>query len=102
MENNQQAPMDYERPGVPPETPPTIDPQADAQAAAALTQADGDSDFPGNSPDEVEPGEGGDTDMPGRGAPEQEPPSPSIDQPGDTPAEWPEQPIAPSETPPPD
>jgi hypothetical protein len=102
MENSQQAPMDYERPDVPPATPPTIDDHADAQAAAELARADGDSDYPGRTPDEVQPGEGGDTDIPDRGAPEQQPPSPDIDQPGESPAEMPEPPSVPGEMPPPD
>ncbi|MGV3556142.1 MAG: hypothetical protein ACO1OD_12900 [Croceibacterium sp.] len=102
MENKQQQPMDYERPTVPPATPPTIDGNADAQAAAELAKPGGDSDFPGQTPAEVQPDEGGDTDYPGRGAPEQQPDEGDIDHPGETPQEMPAQPEMPSEAPPPD
>lgn len=102
MQNNQQQPMDYERPTVPPATPPVIDGHADAEAAAELSQANGDSDFPGQSPPEVQPGEGGDTDIPDRGAPEQQPGQGDTDHPGESPSEVPAQPEMPSEAPPPD
>lgn len=101
MENSQQSPQDYERPAIPPGTPPTVDSRADAEAAAAQTLPNGDSDYPGNRPDEVQPG-GGDIDQPDRGNPEQQPPSPDIDQPGESPAELPEQPETPTQIPPPD
>ena len=102
MENNQQQPMDYERPAAPPATPPTIDPNADAQAAAELAQPNGDSDYPGRTPPEVQPGEGGDTDYPDRGAPEQQPDQGDTAFPGESPSEVPAQPDMPSEAPPPD
>ena len=102
MENKQQQPMDYERPSVPPGTPPTIDRNADAQAAAELAQAGGDSDHPGRTPPEVQPGEGGDTDYPDRGAPEQQPDQGDTTFPGESPSEVPAQPVMPSEAPPPD
>lgn len=95
MENNQQQPMDYER-------PPAIDNSADVQAAAELAKAGGDSDFPGKTPPEVQPDEGGDTDIPQRSPLEEEPGGGDIDQPGESPAEMPAQPANPSETPPPD
>ncbi|WP_305098109.1 hypothetical protein [Croceibacterium aestuarii] len=62
----------------------------------------GDNDYPGKAPPEVQPGEGGDTDNPGRQAPEQQPGQGDNDQPGETPAEVPAQPVMPSEAPPPD
>jgi hypothetical protein len=102
METDQQQASDYQPPTVPPATPPTIDNHADAQAAAELAKADGDSDYPGRTPPEVQPDEGGDTDVPDRGAPEQEPGEGDIDQPGETPQEFPAQPEIPSEAPPPD
>ena len=102
MENSQQQPADYETPAAPPATPPTIDPSADAEAAAELALADGDSDYPGRTPPEVQPGEGGDTDIPGRGAPEQQPDQGDTVNPGETPSEVPAQPEMPSEAPPPD
>jgi hypothetical protein len=86
---------------VPPATPPVIN--AGASASDALrADAGGDSDFPGKSPDEVQPGQG-DFDQPDR-SPEQEVPNPGgdTDRPGQTPAETPAQPDMPRETPPPD
>jgi hypothetical protein len=86
---------------VPPATPPTINDHANADDAMQA-EAGGDSDFPGKSPDEIQPGQG-DFDSPGR-SPEQEVPDRGgdIDQPGRGPAETPSQPDMPSEAPPPD
>ena len=77
---------------VPPATPPMINDNASALDAASLPGRDGDSDFPGRNPDEIEPQQP-DFDQPSR-SPEQEVPGPGGDtvQPGQTPAETPPQP----------
>jgi hypothetical protein len=101
METGQQAAAQFGGRTVPPATPPTIN--AGASASDAIRAGPGgDSDFPGQSPDEIQPGQG-DFDRPGR-SPEQEVPDQGgdIDQPGQTPAETPSQPDMPSEAPPPD
>lgn len=101
MENRQQEAEQFGGRTVPPATPPTINDNASA-SAAMRANAGGDSDFPGNSPDEVQPGQG-DFDQPNR-SPEQEVPDQGgdFDQPSRGPAETPSQPEMPSEAPPPD
>ena len=101
MENRQQEAEQFGGRTVPPATPPTINDNASARDAMRA-DAGGDSDFPGKSPDEIQPGQG-DFDQPGR-SPEQEVPDQGgdIDQPGRGPAETPSQPDMPSEAPPAD
>ena len=101
MENHQQEAEQFGGRTVPPATPPTINSGASA-SDAVRADAGGDSDFPGKSPDEVQPGQG-DFDQPDR-SPEQEVPDQGgdIDQPGRGPAETPAQPDRPSEAPPAD
>ena len=101
MQNQQQEAEQFGGRTVPPATPPTINDNASASEAITAS-AGGDSDFPGKSPDEVQPGQG-DFDQPGR-SPEQEVPGHGgdLDQPGQGPAETPAQPDMPSEAPPPD
>ena len=101
MENHLQEAVQFGGRTVPPATPPTINASASA-SDAMRADAGGDSDFPGQSPDEVQPGQG-DFDRPDR-SPEQEVPSPGHDndQPGRGPAETPSQPDMPREAPPPD
>jgi hypothetical protein len=101
MENHQQEAEQFGGRTVPPATPPTINGNASAKDAMRA-DAGGDSDFPGKSPDEVQPGQG-DFDQPDR-SPEQEVPNPGgdNDQPGGTPQETPAQPAVPRENPPPD
>ena len=102
MEIGQQEAEQFGGRTVPPATPPTINSGASASDAAARTSAGGDSDFPGGSPDEVQPGQG-DFDQPSR-SPEQEVPDQGgdSDQPGATPPETPAQPSVPGESPSPD
>ena len=102
MEMPQQEAESFGGRTVPPATPPTINANANAGDAATRADAGGDSDFPGRSPDEVQPGQG-DFDQPDR-SPEQEVPDRGgdIDQPGRGPAETPSQPDMPREAPPPD
>ena len=101
MENHQLEAEQFGGRTVPPATPPTINQNASAHDAIRAS-AGGDSDFPGRSPDEIQPGQG-DTDQPGR-SPEQEVPDQGgdVDQPGRGPAETPSQPDMPSEAPPAD
>ena len=101
MENHQQEAEQFGGRTVPPATPPTINANASA-SDATRADAGGDSDFPGKSPDEIQPGQG-DFDQPGR-SPEQEVPDQGddIDQPGRGPAETPSQPDMPTEAPPAD
>jgi len=101
MENHLQEAVQFGGRTVPPATPPTINGGASA-ADAMRADAGGDSDFPGQGPDEVQPGQG-DFDRPDR-SPEQEVPSPGhdTDQPGRGPAETPSQPDMPREAPPSD
>ena len=101
MENRQQEAEQFGGRTVPPATPPTINANASARDAMQ-SDAGGDSDFPGRSPDEVQPGQG-DFDRPGR-SPEQEVPDQGgdFDRPGQSPAETPSQPDMPSEAPSPD
>ena len=84
----------YDTPDTPPATPPTIDPDADPVSAAELAEdRAGDTDEPGQTPDEIVPDEGdltnpthpdeieieqGDTDEPGK-----VPASPEIQMPPD-------------------
>jgi hypothetical protein len=77
---------------VPPATPPVINDNASARDAAGRSGPNGDSDFPGRNPDEIEPQQP-DFDQPER-SPEQEVPGPGgdTDQPGRAPAETPPQP----------
>lgn len=102
MEKHQQEAEEFGGRMVPPATPPMINRNASAEDAATRPDEDGDSDFPGRNPDEVEPGQG-DFDEPDR-SPEQEVPDrgDDIDQPGTTPEETPPQPDMPREAPPPD
>ena len=81
-ENERYSENDYETGHVPPATPPVVDGVVSASEARNHTKADGDSDFPGDSPpetpapdgdtvnpgtpDEVNPGGGGDVDKPGK------------------------------------
>jgi len=101
MTSDQQEAVEFGGRTVPPATPPVINDNASASDAASRADADGDSDFPGSNPDEIEPGQG-DVDQPGR-SPEQEVPGQGgdIDQPGQNPAETPAQPAVPNESPPP-
>ena len=100
MTDRAQSTPFYDTPTVPPATPPVINDHANPDDAG-LAMPNGDSDFPGSTPDEtVEPG--GDTDdpsIPEQGVP---PGEESIDEPGDTPEEAPAPEAVPSEAPPPD
>ena len=101
MTSDQQEAVEFGGRTVPPATPPVINDNASAHDAASRPYADGDSDFPGSNPDEIQPGQG-DFDQPSR-SPEQEVPGRGgdIDQPGQSPAETPAQPSVPNESPPP-
>ena len=92
MQHHQQEAEAFGGRTVPPATPPVINENASAIDAASRPGRDGDSDFPGRSPDEIQPGQG-DFDRPGR-SPEQEVPGRGgdIDKPGQTPSETPPQP----------
>lgn len=57
-ERRTRAGDEYTTPVTPPATPPTIDPAVRASDAASLPRADGDSDFPGNTPPETFPDDG--------------------------------------------
>ena len=97
----QQEAVEFGGRTVPPATPPVINDNASAVDAAGRPGLDGDSDYPGSNPDEIQPGQG-DFDQPSR-SPEQEVPGQGgdVDQPGQNPAETPAQPAVPRETPPP-
>jgi hypothetical protein len=101
MTSEQQEAVEFGGRMVPPATPPVINDNASAADAASRVDADGDSDFPGSNPDEIQPDQG-DFDQPGR-SPEQEVPGQGgdIDRPGQNPAETPAQPAVPKESPPP-
>jgi hypothetical protein len=92
METSNQEAVEFGGRAVPPATPPVINDNANAIDAASRPDRQGDSDFPGRSPDEIQPGQG-DFDRPDR-SPEQEVPGQGgdMDQPGQTPAETPPQP----------
>ena len=92
MENHQQEAEAFGGRTMPPATPPVINANVSASDAATRPGRDGDSDFPGRNPDEIQPGQG-DFDRPNR-SPEQEVPGRDgdIDQPGRGPAETPPQP----------
>ncbi|MBO9601748.1 MAG: hypothetical protein J7496_04480 [Novosphingobium sp.] len=100
MTDRPQSTPFYDTPTVPPATPPVINEHANP-ADAGLAKTNGDSDYPGSTPDEtVEPG--GDTydpSIPEQGVP---PGEESIDQPGETPDEIPAAPAIPAEAPAPD
>ncbi len=101
MANPQQEAEPFGGRTVPPATPPVLNDNTSATDAASCADAEGDSDFPGHNPDEVDPGKGGDIVEPGR-SPEQEVPGRGGDtvQPGQTPAETPAQPSEPGIAPP--
>jgi len=101
MQYHQQEAEEFGGRTVPPATPPLINRNASAADAATRPDADGDSDFPGSNPDEVEPGQG-DFDEPDRSPDQEVPGGGDIDEPGATPDETPAQPDMPSEAPPPD
>ena len=101
MSDRTQEAVEFGGRTVPPATPPVINDNTSAVDAATLPKAKGDSDFPGNNPDEINPGQG-DTDQPGQAPLEETPGGGDSDQLGETPQEVPEQPIMPSEAPPPD
>lgn len=102
MQDNHQEAEEFGGRTVPPATPPLINDNASAEEAALQARPGGDSDFPGQNPDEVKPGKG-DFDRPAS-SPEQEVPGQGgdTDSPGSTPAETPAQPDMPSEAPAPD
>ena len=84
---NQPSELPYDTPTVPPGTPPVINDRS-APAEGGKTMPDGDSDFPGNTPDEeVHPG--GDTVDPSTGPEELPPGEETIDKPSQTPDETP-------------
>jgi hypothetical protein len=95
MQDHQQEAEKFGGRTVPPATPPVINPNASASDAATRPDREGDSDFPGRNPDEIEPQQP-DFDQPDR-SPEQEVPGEGGDtvQPGQTPAETPAQPDQP-------
>ena len=102
MEKHQQEAEEYGGRTVPPATPPTINRNASAEDAATRPDEDGDSDFPGQNPDEIVPGQG-DTDVPERTPDEVAPDQGDFDRPDSSPIEMPPQPdTMPAETPPPD
>jgi hypothetical protein len=100
MQNHQQEAEEFGGRTVPPATPPIINHNASAIDAATRLDREGDSDFPGSNPDEIEPQQP-DFDQPDR-SPEQEVPGRGGDtvQPGQTPAETPAQPEQPGVAPP--
>lgn len=100
MENRQQEAVQFGGRTVPPATPPVINRDASALDAATRPGRDGDSDFPGRNPDEIEPQQP-DFDRPDR-SPDQEVPGRGGDtvEPGQTPAETPPQPEQPRVVPP--
>ena len=88
MAEREQTVPTYDTPTVPPATPPVISEKADPDEAADLPDPDGDSDFPGQTPDEsVTPG--GDTHDPSIVPNEVDPGEEQLDQPGETPDETP-------------
>ena len=66
-----------------------IDNAADAEAREALDALGGDTDHPGQTPDEVQPDEGGDVDSPDPGEPGVQPDEGDVDEPGGVPEELP-------------
>ena len=102
METHNQEAVEFGGRTVPPATPPTINDNASPVDAASRPGRNGDSDFPGRNPDEIEPTQP-DFDRPDR-SPEQEVPGRGgdIDQPGRGPDETPAQPLEPGIAPPPD
>jgi hypothetical protein len=92
MTNHQQEAEAFGGRTVPPATPPTINENASALDAATRPGREGDSDFPGRNPEEIEPQQP-DFDQPDR-SPDQEVPDKGgdVDQPGRTPEETPPQP----------
>ena len=85
---------------VPPATPPPVNQNASAIDAATRPDPDGDSDFPGRNPDEIEQPGQEEPYEPARAPDEIDPGGGDIDEPGSTPDET--QPIEPSIAPPPD
>lgn len=100
MTDQRQEATEFGGRDVPPATPPLINKNANAMDAATRPDRDGDSDFPGSSPDEIEqPGQsepyepaqapdevgpgGGDSDFPGSTPDETQPLEPSIAPPPD-------------------
>lgn len=87
MAERQQSVPFYDTPTVPPGTPPVINEKSDPREAG-LAKPDGDSDFPGQTPDEsVNPG--GDTHDPSITPNEVDPGEEQLDRPGRTPDETP-------------
>jgi len=81
----------HDTPTIPPATPPVVNPKADPDEAH-IAKPDGDSDFPGRTPDEeIIPG--GDTDDPSISPREVEPGEEELDRPGQTPDETPPPPV---------
>ena len=83
---------DYETPYIPEGTPPVI---ADAMDAATRPDRDGDIDFPGSSPDEVQPQQEPPNE-PGRAPDEVTPDGGDWDEPDSTPVETPPLPETPA------
>ena len=100
MTDRTQSTPFYDTPTVPPATPPVINEHANPDDAG-LAFTNGDSDYPGSTPDEtVEPG--GDTydpSIPEQGVP---PGEEELNQPGETPDEVTAPDVVPAAAPPPD
>jgi hypothetical protein len=79
---------DYQQRMVPPATPPVINRAASAIDAATKPDRNGDSDFPGSSPDEIQPQQEP-IDNPGESPDEVTPDQGDTDQPDSTPSEAP-------------
>lgn len=80
---------DYQQRMVPPATPPVVNSSASAIDAATKPDRNGDSDFPGSSPDEIQPRQEP-ADNPGAAPDEITPDQGDTDQPDSSPIETPE------------
>jgi hypothetical protein len=88
-------PPDYRERTVPPATPPVVAGGADAEDAATLPHENGDSDFPGRSPAEIQPQQEP-AHNPGQTPDELVPDQGDTDQPDSSPSEAPELPQTPA------